>query len=98
MAADPPVVGGGDGVAFTGVPHLVQNFALGASSASQVVQRTSFILLYESNVRQPRCERLILPTGTSLKKLARSGDRHGWCTALIGLHGLGVVTRKRELL
>jgi hypothetical protein len=46
MAADPPVCIGGGGAALTGVPHFVQNFALGASSASQVVQRTR-IPLYE---------------------------------------------------
>jgi hypothetical protein len=48
--------------------------------------------------RQSNNGRLILRTGTSLNKLTRSGDKHGWCPALIGPHGLGVVTRKRELL
>jgi hypothetical protein len=43
MAADPPIAIGGAGAAVTGVPHFVQNFAFGASSASQVVQRTRIL-------------------------------------------------------
>jgi hypothetical protein len=43
MAVDPPVVIGGCDAAFTGVPQVVQNFAFGASSASQVVQRTRIL-------------------------------------------------------